>query len=617
MTNFFEQQKLAKAKSRKIIFTFIIFLGLQFGAIYYLYAKYASIRESVYAEGSFEPNEAGVDHDALKIALGAALIFLVLFMYRRFSFFSKPSQIPQRMGAKRIDFESKDPDEQTYYNIVSEMTLASGIPMPEVYVLKKELAVNAFTSGHNHQNANIVVTQGALDKFTRDELQAVVGHEFGHIVSGDVRSNIELLSVAFSFSAIFTVGYYLLRIFGRGSSRRSSKGGGGQLVLIAFAVMAFGAIGSFIARVISSMFSRQREYLADALSVQFTRYPASLASALAKIRDGAGGSVLDAANGSEVSAICFSSSLSWMSLVFSTHPPLDERIKKIDPQFLEEGSSFKKEKEKETEKPSYQNLGIAVGGEKSLQYLATLGLLTEEDMSAAEVTLNEIKKNDLSPYLNTYSVEALVYSVLISEENEAEQKSIILEHASKELVEKVSEIRSIFKETEAVQKVSLMELIVPLFSQISASVSMRILEVSKLLVDQDGEVTPFESFMYLFVKKYNYGLEGDYKTPSPADIVYLIISVASMNVENPDLIEQAKKEALREYFGKEITEVSSTGDMENVFCRISKLSLKNKEKLVKALMKAVTFDKYLNREEFESFRIICDAMEVPAPPINI
>ncbi len=616
MTNFFEQQKIARNKSKKIIFTYIFFLILQFAAIYYLYDLYSRADESLYRPGLEPSNEFILNVEGLKIALGAAGVFLILFIYRRFSFFSNPSQLPQRMGAKRVNQTSEDPDEKIYYNIVSEMALASGIPMPDVYVLKKELAVNAFTSGHNHQSANVVVTQGALDNFTRDELQAVVGHEFGHIVSGDVRSNIELLSVVFSFSAIFTMGYYLLRILSRGSRRRSSKGGGGQLILLAFAIMAFGAIGSFVARIISSMFSRQREYLADALSVQFTRYPASLASALAKIRDGVDGSTLKAANGNELSAICFSSSLNWMSSIFSTHPPLDERIKKVDPEFLKEGSSFQKAKVVES---TYQNLGTGVGGEKSLQYLATLGLLTEEDMRNAEVTLEEIKKNDLTPYLNTHSLEALVYSMLLSKESEAEaeQKLLILNHTSESTLETVSKIQSILQKTEAVQKVSLMELAVPLFSQISASASMRMLEVSKLLVDQDGEVTPFESFMYLFIKKYSYGLEGDYKKASPADIVYLISSLASMNIENPGLIEQAKKEALKEYFGKELKEGSQTGEMENVFCRISKLSLSNKEKLVKALMKAVTFDKHLNREEFESFRIICDAMEVPAPPISI
>lgn len=613
MTNFFEQQRLAKSKSRKIIFTFVVFLGLQFAAVYYILSGFVfpQIVDHQNANDLYDYNS--MNSTAIEASLVFAFIFVLMFVYKRLSFLHSPSQIPQAMGAILVLPNTEDPQEKVYYNIVSEMALASGIPMPEIYVIKQELAINAFTSGHNHQNANVVVTQGALNEFTRDELQAVVAHEFGHIVSGDVRSNIELLSVAFSFSALFTVGYYFLRLMGSGRRRRSSSknGGGGQLIVIAIGIMIFGAIGSFVSRIISSMFSRQREYLADALSVQFTRYPAGLGSALAKIRDNSYGSVLASANGAEVSSICFGSSITWMSSVFDTHPPVDERIKKVDKAFLELNSSFVKEKAKERKESAHKN---EAPNEKSLEYLASIGLLSEQEIKNAEKVLSAVEESPLKKWLTPYYVEPLVYALFI---NEDEQLKVIEGHSGLEVSNQVKEIMGILSSIPVVGKFSVVELLVPLFSQVSASVSMRMIDVSKSLVKFDGQVDAYESFLYLYVKKYNYGLEGDSKTPSPVDLMNLISSMASLNGEDEAVVKSAQSKALKDYFGKEISHsVDAKVNMELIFYRLSKLSLKNKEKLVKALMTAITFDEHVNRQEFEAFRIVCDAMEVPAPPIQ-
>lgn len=623
--NFFEQQKKAKAKSRRIILAFIVFLLLQLGVVYVLASE---MTRSLFLGSPEYWSEhppvdvfTQIDETALIVAVVFGAVLTILFLFRRISFWTFPSLLPRKMGAIQVLMGSDDPAEEIYYNIVSEMALASGIPVPEVYVLKFEKAINAFTSGHSHQNANVVVTQGALDHFTRDELQAVIGHEFGHIVSGDVRANINLLSMAFSFSSLFTVGYHLLRIMRYGPGRRSNNSkdnSSGQLLAIAIGIMVLGAVGSLASRLVSSMFSRQREYLADALSVQFTRYPASLASALAKIRDRSGGSVLSDANAAEVSAVCFSSSLTWMSSVFDTHPPLNDRINRVDKSFLEEGSSFKKELNTEKKEKRKNMKPPAAFGEKSLEYLATLGLLTEEDSAIAGSVIEEIKSSDLGEFLNAYGVEPIIYSMLLSKDplEQVEQEKIIQEKTLKDISERVSKITRILQQNKSIQKYSLVEILAPLFSQISVSASVRILKVAKLLIDQDKKVMPFESFLYLFIKKYSFGLEGDGKKLSSADITFLIYTFAEMNVEHPEVIEAAKTSALQEYFGKSVRATGVHGNMEQVLFRLSRLSLKNKEKLVKALMKAVLFDDHLNREEFESFRIVCDAMEVPAPPLK-
>jgi len=620
MSHFFENQKKAKAKSRNIVLVFLFFLALQFLAVYFL--VHWGVSQNIRTR-DFQvlPSQHGaVDHLALKSAVGFALLIAILFLYRRMSFFSNPASLPQQMGAKEVSSGAQSDEEQTYLNIVSEMSLASGVPMPKVYVLKHEQVINAFTSGYDHQNANIVVTQGALEKFTRDELQAVVAHEFGHIVSGDVRANINLLAVYFSFSSLYILGMRVFEVVARtGSHRRrsSKKNGGGQLMLVVVAIIVLGAVGAFVSRIVSASFSRQREYLADALSVQFTRYPAALASALAKIRDG-GGSVLQDVRGAEVSAICFSSSLKWMSSVYDTHPSLNSRILKTDPKFISKGSSFKKRViEAERRK---ENLKSDLNAEKSLQYLATMGLITETDIANAEETLKSLKSSKLNEYLSVQKIESLVYALLLDDADAnhlEEQKNHLYLNVPKDVSHQSVLAHEILKDERSLHKTSIVELMIPMFGQLSATISMRLLDNAKHLIDLDNKQTAYESFLYLFIKKYGLGLKEVKGPPSVQEVAFLIGQMSALNSGGADVHKKSRMEALKVYFAEAVECDEVSFDVETVLCKLPNLALHDKERLVRALLKAITFDEHLNRKEFECFRIVCDALEVPAPPINI
>jgi Zn-dependent protease with chaperone function len=640
MTDFFEQQRLAKSKSRKIIFTFVLFVILQFSAVALItdYMVNQSTDRSLKHFKTYDPFEQAPkkyfalqpSNFSLKVAAVFAFVFFLLYISKRLMFFSEPSGLPKKMSAFQLTtHNTKSDDEKMYYNVVAEMALASGVPMPEVFVLRDETAVNAFTSGANMQTANIVVTQGALDVFTRDELQAVVAHEFGHIVSGDVSANIELLSTTYAFSSFFTLGYYLMRALSRGSRYRgrSKKGDGlAQLMIIALAVMVFGAVGSFVSRFISSLFSKQREFLADALSVQFTRYPKGLASALAKIRDGVSGTVLSSANGAEISAICFGSSVKWMSGLFDTHPPLNSRIEKIDSTFLKENSSFKKvirqEKKLEEQAESKQQMMP-----KPLEYLAGIGLLKESDLKSAKRTLSALEASDLSGFIDSEGVEYLVYALLFSDDpSELEaQKNTIRQNCGEQVLNFTMKAFESFHRHQALSKFSMIELAAPLFAQVPVSKTERILKTSKSLIGQDGKTLPFEAFLYLFIKKYSYGLE---KTDSKShigdrDLAWLISVVASVGAEDMSLVQDAKEQALKTYFGEGYSEGGFSMDfkrdliqrLEPIFFDLARLSIKRKKKLLEALIEAVKFDQTLSRKDFEAFRILCDVMAVPAPPI--
>ena len=194
------------------------------------------------------------------------------------------------LGGTRIYYETTDPDEKRVLNVVEEMAIASGLPVPPVYLLSEEEGINAFTAGMRHQDAVIGVTRGTIEQLTRDELQGVIGHECSHILNGDMRMNQHLMSYIFGLLVLFQIGYVLIRLFfatahSSRHRRRDDRGGGigAMLGLIGFSFMIIGGIGFFFSRLLQSAISRQREFLADASAIQFTRNPGGLAGALKKI----------------------------------------------------------------------------------------------------------------------------------------------------------------------------------------------------------------------------------------------------------------------------------------------------------------------------------------------
>ncbi len=240
------------------------------------------------------------------------------------------SVVAQSVGGTRVTSDTSDPLRRRLLNVVEEMAIASGVPVPAVYVLEREAGINAFAAGHNPSNAAIAVTRGALTTLNRAELQGVIAHEFSHVLNGDMRLSTRLIGWLFGLMVISLIGRFVLRHAPRGGGGR--KGGGAIVVILAaaFAVMILGYIGLFFGRLIQAAVSRKRESLADASAVQFTRDPTGLRGALVKIGALGVGSRLQDTDGEEVAHLLFASGV---QRAFATHPPLEERIREIDPSF--------------------------------------------------------------------------------------------------------------------------------------------------------------------------------------------------------------------------------------------------------------------------------------------
>jgi Zn-dependent protease with chaperone function len=262
----------------------------------------------------------------LGISLGVLVLIGLSSLFRIASLRGGGSAVARSMNATPVPADTANPQWQKLRNVIEEVAIASGVPVPEIWVMENESGINAFAAGYTPADAAVCVTQGCLDKLDRDELQGVIAHEFSHVLNGDMRLNIRLIGLLFGILALGIIGRFLM-YSSSGRSRRDS----GNIALVGLAVFVVGYIGLFFGKIIQAAVARARESLADASAVQFTRQTTGIAGALKKIAALEFGSQLQASGRDEVRHMLFGDAE--MSSLFATHPPILQRIKALEPQF--------------------------------------------------------------------------------------------------------------------------------------------------------------------------------------------------------------------------------------------------------------------------------------------
>jgi Zn-dependent protease with chaperone function len=321
--DFYSRQAAARGQTRWLIFAFIVALLVVALALDFVLFTFLAGRSVGYGLSALDYARANPQQVVLCTLLVMGVLGLAS-LYKSMELRGGGGVVARSLGGVPVSSDTADLKRKRLLNVVEEMAIASGVPMPEVYVLEQEPGINAFAAGHTPANAAVTVTQGALDRLSRDELQGVIGHEFSHVLNGDMRLNVQLMGWIFGLFVIGLIGRMILEVSPR--NRRNSGG----LVALGFAVMVLGYIGLMAGRILQAAVARQRERLADASGVQFTRNPQGLKGALVKIAALPEGSALVAADAEQAAHMFFADGL---SRVFATHPPILERIRELDPHF--------------------------------------------------------------------------------------------------------------------------------------------------------------------------------------------------------------------------------------------------------------------------------------------
>jgi Zn-dependent protease with chaperone function len=371
--DFFAAQERARQRTARLIVMFGLAVAGTIAACYGAAAWTLSMQVRTYGTVWWQP--------ALFIKVAGAVLAVVgiAAWYKWRQYAAGGAAVAASAGGRRVSPTTTRPEERRLLNVVEEMAIASGLPVPAVFVLDGEMGINAFAAGLTPSDAAVAVTQGALEQLTRDELQGVIGHEFSHILNGDMRLNLRLGALVFGILVIGLSGRTILWSL-RGLRLRGKNNAGIILLIIAAGVtlLLIGYIGYFFGRMAQAAISRQREFLADASAVQFTRNPEGLGSALRRIAGDPTGSRLQAAQAEALGHFLFAQGFrSWFGGLWATHPDIKERIRAIDPR----GSVLAEAKEREREPDSADSAPATVSA------TACLGTLSGPQVARASALI--------------------------------------------------------------------------------------------------------------------------------------------------------------------------------------------------------------------------------------
>ncbi|MDZ7803613.1 M48 family metallopeptidase [Thiohalophilus sp.] len=446
----------------------------------------------------------------------AAVIIALVFLgsaYKTMSLSGGGHKVAEMLGGRALSPDSRDPDERRVLNVVEEMAIAAGMPVPRVYLLEEE-GINAFAAGSSPNNAVIGITRGAMETLTRDELQGVIAHEFSHIFNGDMRMNIRLIGVLHGILLLALIGYFLLRssYFVRASRNRQAGGLVVAIIALGVGLLVIGYVGHFFGQWIKAMVSRQREYLADASAVQFTRNKQGIAGALKKIGGAMHGSLLETPAASEYSHAYLAQGVKgFMQSLFSTHPPLPDRIKRLDPAWDGEfvvpvkvppGEATQTETPHmeaasggtaaTAAKPSIDIVGavVAAGVLSAGRMVDQVGRFDKQQVEAAQAIIAAIPPSLREAAAEPFGARAVIYVLLLDPrpQVEREQQRLLEQQADPQVVELSKTLSAHRRELPEAARLPLIELTLPALEGLSDEQYRRFRAVVQALIAADKRV---------------------------------------------------------------------------------------------------------------------------------
>jgi Zn-dependent protease with chaperone function len=513
--DFFERQHRAKIETKKLVFYFVlavVLIILMLNVIAF-YAVNLSVEHPVAVK------DWPLSAISLSVTAGTIVVILIGSLIRYWQVRGGGQAVAEMVGARRLDMDSKVPEERRLINVVEEMSIASGMSVPTIYIMDNEQGLNAFVAGLIPSDTILVVTRGLLDTLNRQELQGVVAHEFSHIFHSDMRINMRLIGILGGILAIGQLGYYLLRSlrYSGGRSRSRSSGNGGQaviaLVAMSLAMIVVGYVGMFFGRLIKAAISRQREYLADAAAVQYSRDNMGIANALYKIKTNGKGSLLDSSHAEDMSHMCFGKSvqLRAFSGVLATHPPIDDRIQALVPGYR----SIRRQMDEQVIddlSPIAQFAGQATAADASATdsgttsnpqtMVNTIGTITPANVKAAEKIHHDIPDSLLAVARHQAEVPHLMLTLIVqaNKTSWAEQAEILKKYCSDESISKINTLRT--QTIAAEHRIPIVEIAIPALKQLSPEDSKKLLSAASLLIVADKTISPFEFFLYALLRKH-------------------------------------------------------------------------------------------------------------------
>jgi len=643
--DFFEKQAQAKRKSVILIAYFVIAVIATVALInliaYLLMGYFASTQQlQITKEFWF----SGPFWWLTAIVVGVILAGSVW----RFSQLRKGGdRVPLMLGAQPLSMHSQNALHRRLINVTEEISIAAGTPVPALFILEQEAGINAFVAGYHLQDITLTVSQGALEQLNREQLQGVIAHEFSHIQNADTRLNMRIMALLAGILLIGSIGGYLCRSAALTRRRRSislnhrNKGSGGVLAIGA-ALFVAGYIGLFFGRLIQAAVSRQREWLADATAVQFTRNPQGIAGALGKISDNTCHSwLVNTANAQEVNHLCFSESLR-ISRWLASHPPLDQRIEIIDPMYLtKKRAASNAEKVRQTQtpassRPDFNATGISAftadhaptaPNHTKIPDKSIIGTIPEQNFVYSRqllTTFEQVFGDDLHRPLYA---EALVYRLLLGKSPAALQagNNVCLSNGSLlNDYDNPAETGQRLDKLTTELELPLLEIISGVIKAEAQVVKQHILQQVKLLVDADQRMS-FNEFIvqtYLSTQLAPKRIKDNINTPAKVEneLALMLSMFARLgnygrdNVGARALFQRVTQ--LHYPLTKLVYRARVSGQqLTGAIVRLANLNNHMKPVLIDACLDCIAADGRMVNQEYQLLRITVEMLDCPMPPM--
>jgi Zn-dependent protease with chaperone function len=646
--DFFEKQDIARRRTRRLVFLFLLAVTAIVASVYLAVLLIFFFTDAGVAT---TPDEL---FDPVLFALVATATLAVIgggSLYKTASLAQGGGEaVASLLGGRPVSPDTKDPDERRLLNVVEEMSIAAGMPVPAVYLLEREPGINAFAAGLSRDDAVVGVTRGALDYLSRDELQGVMAHEASHILNGDMRLNVRLIGILHGILLISLMGYFLLRSGGARPVSRDRRGGA-ALALFGLALLIIGWVGIFCGRLIKSSISRQREYLADAAAVQFTRNPEGLAGALKKIGGLAAGSRLESHRAEEASHLFFGqgtkgAAFAWMS----THPPLSERIRRLDPRW---DGLFPSPRRRVAEAeaadaatppqpprrgplpplpiPGLPETAATPPGWLAA-VLAAVGNPSGDHLARARTLLASLPPELSEAVHQPAAARAAVAALLISEQEEvrSRQLELVEGRGDPSLSEELARLLPAAAELPSEARLPLLDLAFPTLRRLSPEQYQAFRNLLGELARADQRLSLFEYALHKALMRHLDPVFGLRKEPR-VDIYslrrhgeacsVLLSALAHAGHAGEGAVAEAFAVAASE-LGEEVGELSLVPRPETTFARLdqaldelARVAPPQRRRLLAAAAACVAWDGVVTLEESELLRAIADALDCPMPPM--
>jgi Zn-dependent protease with chaperone function len=639
--DFFEHQEVARRKTGRLVLLFALAVA---GIVVLTYLAVVVTLGLAQTRGQgLDP--AGLFDWRLLLGVGAGVATVVSLgsLYRISQLSAGGTAVADLLGGRRIATNTAQADERKLLNVVEEMALASGTPVPAVYVMYDEQGINAFAAGHSPEDAVIGVTRGCMERLSRDELQGVIAHEFSHVLNGDMKLNLRLMGVVHGILVIGLLGHMILRsgFYAPRRSRRSEGKGAGGILALGAALAVIGFVGTFFGNLIKAAVSRQREFLADASAVQFTRNPLGIAGALKKIGGLVHGSRLSNAHAMEVSHMLFGMGFtSWMGSMLATHPPLEQRIRRIEPRFdgkypvvpdargREEAHQPKGPTEEERREAALTAAAAVVAATPDgASALDRIGQPTPEHVLRAREILERLPATLSAAAREPYGARGLVYALLLDADAALRGTQLARVEGSGDLAGAKSalELYASCRELGAGERLVLLDLAAPALRTFSPRQFQAFERCVTELIHADDEVDLSEWILqrlaldhvrpHFEAEKRAVHYDSLAKLGAPVSLVLSALARAGHETEDqaPAAIERA---------GAVLPEVEVTlmpepelDALSAALGELDRASAPKKKQLLTACAACIAADLEVTDTEAELFRAIAAALHCPVPPV--